>query len=172
MKTANCLNFVVAAHVNKSISERRGSLMCRTKEKIKVLFICVGNSCRSQIAEGWARHLKGDIIKAYSAGVSPGNLNTRAVAVMAEAGVDISAQTPKHVDDLREIDFDYVVTLCDEAKEVCPVFQGRAKIIHREFWDPSFMIGSEEEIMAAFRKTRDEIRAFIETLPEGLTTNV
>lgn len=138
------------------------------REKIKILFLCTGNSCRSQIAEGWARHLKGEVIEPYSAGVSPGQLSTRAIKVMAEAGVDISQQRPKHVDELMGINFDYVVTLCDNAREVCPVFPGKAKVIHRGFDDPGFIIGSESEIMAAFRRTRDRIRAFIETLPESL----
>lgn len=142
--------------------------MCSAKDKVKVLFLCTGNACRSQIAEGWARHLKSGVIEAYSAGVSPVWVSSRAVAVMAEAGVDISEQRSKHVDDLREIGFDYVVTLCDNARQQCPVFGGETKVIHRGFEDPSFMIASEQEIMAAFRKTRDDIRAFVETLPESL----
>ena len=99
------------------------------EDKIKVLFLCVGNSCRSQIAEGWARHLKSDFIEAYSAGVSPGRLNAGAVRVMAESGIDVSQQYSKHIDELPAIDFDYVITLCDEARQACPVFKGRAKII-------------------------------------------
>jgi len=142
--------------------------MAETKHKIKVLFLCTGNSCRSQIAEGWARHLKSDAIEAYSAGVSPGGINTRAIAVMAEAGVDISMQMPKHVDTLGGIDFDYVVTLCDDARERCPVFPHRTRCIHRSFEDPSFMAGSEDKITTAFRKLRDDIRAFIETMPDSL----
>ena len=144
--------------------------MSETKEKIKVLFLCTGNSCRSQMAEGWARHLKGDVIDAYSAGIRPIGVNFRVIRVMFEAGVDISMQESQHVDELSGIDFDYVVTLCDNAREHCPVFPGKAKIIHRPFYDPYFVSGSEEEIMAVFRKTRDDIRAFIETLPEDLTT--
>jgi len=138
------------------------------KDKIKVLFLCTGNSCRSQIAEGWARHLKGDIIDAYSAGISPGQLNTKAIAAMAEAGVDISGQRPKHIDELHRIDFDYVVTLCNNARQQCPVFSGKAKLVHKAFDDPSFMAGSEEDIMLAFQRLRDDIRAFIETLPESI----
>jgi arsenate reductase len=138
------------------------------KDKIKVLFLCTGNSCRSQIAEGWARRLKGDVIDAYSAGIIPGRLNARAVEVMAEAGIDISQQYSKHIDELQGIDFDYVVTLCDNAEELCPVFPGEVKLIHRGFEDPSFVTGSEPEVIAAFRRTRDKIRAFIETLPESL----
>lgn len=142
--------------------------MHESKDKTRVLFLCTGNSCRSQIAEGWAKHLKSDVIDAYSAGVNPARLSSRAVAVMSEAGVDISEQTAKQVDDLQGIDFDYVVTLCDHARQHCPVFGGKAQLVHRGFEDPSFMVGSEEEIMSAFRKTRDDIRAFVETLPESL----
>lgn len=146
--------------------------MYEAKKKIKILFLCTGNSCRSQIAEGWTRHLKGDVIDAYSAGIRPIGVNSRAIRVMAEAGVDISMQESRHVDEFLGIDFDYVVTLCDNAREHCPVFPGKAKIIHKPFYDPYFVSGSEEEIMATFRKTRDDIRAFIETLPESLKTNV
>jgi arsenate reductase len=140
------------------------------EEKFKILFLCTGNACRSQMAEGWAKHLKSDIIDAYSAGISPDQLNERAVEVMAEAGVDISQQYSKGIDDLAGIDFDYVITLCDNARELCPVFPGNVKMFHRGFDDPSFIIGSEHEIMTAFRKTRDRIRSFIETLPESLKT--
>lgn len=142
--------------------------MDSAKEKLKVLFLCTGNSCRSQIAEGWARHLKGNVIDAYSAGIWPVGLNPITVKVMAEAGVDISTQTSKHVDELLGIDFDYVVTLCDNARQQCPVFDGKAKLFHRAFEDPTFTLGSEEEIMAVFRKTRDDIRAFVQILPESL----
>ncbi len=142
--------------------------MSETKEKIKVLFLCTGNACRSQMAEGWARYLKSDVIEAYSAGVWPVGVSSRAIQVMAEAGVDISSQTSDYVDDFKTIDFDYVITLCDNAKEQCPVFSGNAKMIHRAFEDPTFVMGSAEAIMAAFRQTRDEIREFVETLPESL----
>ena len=142
--------------------------MSQNKKKIKVLFLCTGNSCRSQIAEGWARHLKSDVIEAYSAGVSPGLLNTRAVAVMAKAGVDISKQRSKHIDELMDIDFDYIVTVCDYAREQCPIFQRSVKHIHKLFSDPSFMEAPEEKIMTEFRKLRDDIKAFIETMPESL----
>ncbi len=146
--------------------------MCESKNKIKVLFLCTGNSCRSQIAEGWARHLKSDVMEVYSAGVDPGQMNTRAIAIMAEAGVDISMQQPKHIDTLEGIDFDYVVTLCDYAREQCPAFPSCPKHMHRLFADPSFMDAGEDEIMAAFRKLRDEIRAFIETMPESLISEI
>ncbi len=138
------------------------------KDKIKILFLCTGNSCRSQMAEGWARHLKGDVIEAYSAGVWPARINPKTIKVMAEAGVDISDQTSKHVDELLWIDFDYVVTLCDNAKELCPVFPGKAKLIHRAFEDPIAVSGSEDKILQAYRKTRDDIKEFIKTLPGSL----
>jgi arsenate reductase len=138
------------------------------KNRRKILFLCTGNSCRSQMAEGWARHLKSDVIEAYSAGIDPTKINPRAIAVMREAGVDISIQSAKHIDRFVSIDFDYVVTLCDDARESCPVFGGKAGLLHRSFEDPSLAKGREEEIMAAFRKSRDDIRAFIETMPESL----
>jgi len=138
------------------------------KRRLKILFLCTGNACRSQMAEGWARHLKGDCIEAYSAGVNPIGVSTKAIKVMAEAGVDISSHTSKHVDDLLGIDFDYVITLCDYAREVCPVFPGGVKTFHRRFDDPYFAEGTADEILAEFRKTRDELKAFVQTLPESL----
>jgi len=132
------------------------------------LFLCTGNACRSQMAEGWARQLKGDLIEAFSAGIKPIGVSSRAVKVMAEAGVDISAQTSNHINDFPGIDFDYVVTLCDNAREQCPVFPGRAKLVHRPFADPYFAQGTEEQIMDAFRRTRDEIREFVENMPSIL----
>ena len=138
------------------------------KKKIKILFLCTGNSCRSQMAEGWARHLKGDVIEAYSAGVNPASLSQRAVKVMADAGLDISGQKSKHIDDIIGIQFDYVVTVCDNAREHCPVFPGRVRKIHKAFDDPSLVQGSEDEIIAAFTKTRDKIRTFVEMLTKSL----
>ena len=142
--------------------------MSSDKEKIKVLFLCTGNSCRSQIAEGWARHLKGNIIDAYSAGIRPIGVSSSAIKVMAEAGVDISAQISQRLDEFSEIDFDYVITLCDNAAENCPVFTGQAKVFHKPFEDPYFATGSEEEILETFRKVRNEIRGFIEEMPNNL----
>jgi arsenate reductase len=120
------------------------------------------------MAEGWARHLKDDRIEAFSAGIIPVRVNETAIEVMAEAGVDISGHTSKHVEDLMGVDFDYVVTVCDNAKEHCPIFPGKAKMVHKSFADPSFLIGTRQEILNAFRKTRDEIKAFIETMPQSL----
>ena len=142
--------------------------MCGVEEKIKVLFLCTGNSCRSQIAEGWARKLKGNVIEAYSAGICPIGVSSRAIKAMAEEGVDISMHQSQHVDEFSGIDFDYVVTLCDNAYENCPVFSGKTRIVHKPFDDPYFASGSEEQIMATFRKVRDDIRTFIETMPESL----
>ena len=142
--------------------------MPELKQKIKVLFLCTGNACRSQMAEGWARHLKGDIIEAFSAGIRPVGVNSRAIKVMAEAGVDISMHRSKHVDEFSEIDFDYVVTLCDNAAENCPVFTGIARIVHKPFDDPYYATGSEQDILGTFRKVRDDIKKFVQTLPEGL----
>ena len=136
---------------------------------IKVLFVCTGNACRSQIAEGWAKHLKSDSIEAYSAGIHPIGVHPKAMKIMAEAGVDISNQTSDHIDDFADIEFDYVITLCDNARQSCPVFSGNAKVIHKPFSDPYFAAGTEGEVIDAFRKTRENIKAFIETLPESLT---
>jgi len=138
------------------------------KKKMKVLFLCTGNACRSQIAEGWARHLKADVMEVFSAGVSPATVSRRAVETMAEAGVDISGHRSKHVDEFEGIDFDYVVTVCDNARQQCPVFGGATKMVHRTFEDPSFMDGTEKEIKSAMRKFRDEMRTFIEAMPESL----
>jgi arsenate reductase len=139
--------------------------------KLKILFLCTGNACRSQMAEGWARRLKGDRIEAYSAGTSPRGLDPRAVAVMAEAGVDISGHRSKPVGELMEMAFDYVVTVCAGARESCPVFPGKAKVIHVGFDDPPALARgtrTEEEALAPYRRVRDEMRAFVERLPEAL----
>jgi arsenate reductase len=139
--------------------------------KTKILFLCTGNSCRSQMAEGWAKHLKGDAIDAYSAGVEPHGMNARAVAVMREAGVDIASQRSKHVDELKDVPFDYVVTVCGHANETCPMFPGKTKVVHAGFDDPPQLAkgaGGEEEALSHYRRVRDEIRAFVETLPGSL----
>jgi arsenate reductase len=145
--------------------------MPQAKEKLKILFLCAGNSCRSQMAEGWARHLKADQIEAYSAGVSPKPLDSRAVQVMAKVGVDISGHHSKHLDELKDIDFDYVIAVCDNAHESCPIFPGKTKIVHVGFDDPPRLAKqakTEEDALNCYRRVRDEIRAFIETLPESL----
>ncbi len=138
---------------------------------IRILFLCTGNSCRSQMAEGWTRALRGDRIEAFSAGIETHGLNPRAVQVMAEAGVDISGQRSKTVTDLPTQDFDYVVTVCDHAHESCPFFPGKTKVVHVGFDDPPRLAQeakSDEEALVHYRRVRDEIKAFVETLPEGL----
>lgn len=139
--------------------------------KLKILFLCTGNSCRSQMAEGWARHLKGDLIDAYSAGIEACGLNPKAVKVMAEAGVDISRQESKSVLGLRDIPFDYVITVCGHADENCPVFPGRTRVIHHGFDDPprlALNAKTEEDALNHYRRVRDEIRDFVASLPDSL----
>lgn len=148
-------------------------LLCRKKTAPmrKVLFLCTGNSCRSQMAEGWARHLKGDQIEPYSAGIEAHGLNPDAVRVMTEAGVDISGQSSKLVNEFRGVEFDCVVTVCDNAHESCPMFAGKTKVIHVGFDDPPRLTANaktESERLAMYCRVRDEIRAFVETLPDAL----
>lgn len=141
------------------------------QRKVKVLFLCTGNSCRSQMAEGWARHLKNDVIEPYSAGIEKHGLNPHAVKVMAEVGVDIAGHASKTLDDLDGVDFDYVVTVCGHAHETCPRFPGDAKVIHAGFDDPPKLAAAEtdpDKALGHYRRVRDEIRAFIETLTESL----
>jgi len=140
--------------------------------KLKILFLCTGNSCRSQMAEGWARALKGQAVEAYSAGIETHGLNPHAVKVMAEAGVDISQQRSKHVDALKDVAFDFVITVCGHANESCPMWLGqKAKIVHVGFDDPPALAcaaKTEEEALNCYRRVRDEIRRFVEKLPDGL----
>jgi len=133
-----------------------------------VLFLCTGNSCRSQMAEGWARVLLHDRVQAYSAGVETHGLNPRAVLVMGEAGVDIAQQKSQHVDVFRDLNPDLVVTVCDHAAEVCPTFPGARRMIHHAFEDPARTRGSEEQILRVFRRVRDEIHDFVLTVPDLL----
>ena len=123
------------------------------------------------MAEGWTRHLKGDAIDAYSAGIAPQSIDPRAVRVMEEIGVDISGQRSKSVDDLSDVRFDLVITVCDHANENCPVFAGPVRRLHVAFDDPPRLAkgaATEEEALAHYRRVRDEIREFVETLPEGI----
>ncbi len=139
--------------------------------KTTILFLCTGNSCRSQMAEGWARHLKGDVIEPFSAGIEKHGMNEMAVRVMAEAGVDISTHHSKLIDELPDLDFNYVITVCDHAHQSCPVFPGRTRVIHRGFDDPPRLAAtaaSEEEALEHYRRVRDAIRTFVETLPGAL----
>jgi len=140
-------------------------------EKLQVLFLCTGNSCRSQMAEGWTRYLKGDLIEAYSAGIETHGLNPHSVRVMAEAGVDISRHRSRHVDEFKEIELDFVVTVCGHADENCPVFPGRTQVIHVGFDDPPRLAetaATEKEALEHYRRVRDEIREFVKTIPESL----
>ncbi len=138
---------------------------------LKILFLCTGNSCRSQMAEGWARQLKADELEAWSAGIETHGLNPSAIEVMAEAGVDMSRHQSQHVDELQGIDFDYVVTVCDNAAASCPHFSGSANVIHQPFDDPPRLAqdaATPEESLAHYRRVRDEIRAYVESLPGSL----
>ena len=141
-------------------------------DKLRVLFLCTGNSCRSQMAEGWTRHLAGDAIETFSAGLETHGLNPRAVQVMQEAGVDISGHRSQHVDEFADQYLDYVITVCGRAHETCPVFPGTTTVAHRGFDDPPQLtrnLTDEEEILACYRRVRDQIRAFVETLPGSLS---
>lgn len=145
--------------------------MARSDRKLRVLFLCTGNSCRSQMAEGWARALRADSIEPFSAGTSPHGLNRLAIQAMAEAGVDISTHQSKRVDALASVTFDYVVTVCDAAHETCPFFVGGTKVVHVGFDDPPRLAAgarNDDEAMPHYRRVRDEIRQFVETLPQAL----
>ena len=124
----------------------------------RVLFLCTGNSCRSQMAEGWLRHLAGERAEVFSAGTEPAGLNALAVAVMREAGVDISGHRSKRIDELITQDFLFAITVCDAAREACPVFPGALYQLHWSFEDPATAIGTDQERMVVFRRIRDEIR--------------
>lgn len=142
--------------------------------RAKVLFLCTGNSCRSQMAEGWTRHLRGDVIEAVSAGIETHGLNPNAVTVMREAGVDISRQRSKRVHEFIGTDIDVVVTVCGHAHETCPVFPGKTRVVHAGFDDPPKLAESaqtEEEVLDCYRRVRDQIREFVETLPEALSAS-
>ena len=141
-------------------------------KKLRILFLCTGNSCRSQMAEGWTRHLKGDVIDVASAGVETHGLNPHAVKVMAEAGVDISNHKSQLVSEFAGQTFGIVVTVCGNAQERCPIFPGATRVVHVGFDDPPKLAegaATEEEALAPYRRVRDEIRTFVETLPEALT---
>lgn len=143
-------------------------------EKIKALFLCTGNSCRSQMAEAWARRLLADAVEPFSAGTAPKGLDPLAIIAMAEAGVDISGYRSKSVDELREIAFDLVVTVCSAADENCPVFPGAKRKLHAPFDDPPRLAEgakTREEALAHYRRVRDEIREFVARLPEMIGTD-
>ena len=128
----------------------------------RILVLCTGNSCRSQIAEGYIRHFAGDKAKVYSAGVETHGVNPKAIQVMAEDGIDISGHTSNHIDEYKDIDFDFVITVCDNAKERCPYFPTSAQKFHQNFPDPANTEGSKEAIMIAFRKVARSIKSYSE----------
>jgi arsenate reductase len=139
--------------------------------KLKILFLCTGNSCRSQMAEGWARRLLGDRVEPHSAGVAPTTIDSRAVEVMQEIGLDLAGQRSKHLDDLSEIDFDIVVTVCDDASRHCPRFPGRTRTIHAGFDDPPRLARDardEAEALGHYRRVRDQIGSYIRHLPRQI----
>jgi arsenate reductase len=126
----------------------------------KILVLCTGNSCRSQIAEGYLRFFAKGKAEVYSAGVETHGVNPRAIAVMKEDGIDISHHTSNHIDEYRHLEFDFVITVCDHAREVCPYFPSNARMFHHNFPDPAKQTGTEDVIMQAFREVRDEIKDY------------
>ena len=140
--------------------------------KARVLILCTGNSARSQMAEGLLRHDAGDRFEVFSAGTRPSAVRPEAIAVMRELGIDLGGHRSKHVDTFAGQSFNYVLTVCDNAKESCPIFSGQAPgtavRIHRGFEDPAALAGSEEERLALFRRVRDEIREYLRGFPLGI----
>jgi arsenate reductase len=129
--------------------------------KKTVLFLCTGNSARSQMAEGLLRHLRNNEFEVFSAGVEPKGVHPMAVQAMQEIGIDISGQKSKHIDELPDREFDHIITLCDHAAQNCPVFLGKGVRLHHSFSDPATAVGSDHEVLEAFRKVRDELKQFI-----------
>jgi len=140
-------------------------------KKFKILYLCTGNSCRSQMAEGFTRRLVKDQIDAYSAGIDPKGIDPRAIQVMAEVGIDITRQQSKSTDDIKNMEFDFVITLCDNAQKTCPTFPAKTSVVHMGFDDPPRLAENskdEEDALEHYRRVRDEIRGFVEKLPEIL----
>src|SRR5579863_9844341 len=133
--------------------------------KKRILILCTGNSARSQMAEGLLRHDGGDRFEVFSAGTKPSSVRPEAISVMREIGIDVSDHRSKSVDEFAQNDFDYVLTVCDSAKESCPVYPGHANRLHHNFDDPAAVQGSETERLGAFRRVRDEIRAYLRGFP-------
>lgn len=129
--------------------------------KKNVLFLCTGNSCRSQIAEGLLRHYKNNEYNVFSAGINPSHVHPKAIKVMAEMGIDISGHTSKSVNNFLNKKLDIVITVCDNARESCPVFTGKVKKLHWDFEDPARATGTEDEILDVFRDVRDKIKTRI-----------
>lgn len=136
-------------------------------DKKRVLILCTGNSARSQMAEGLLRHDAGDRFKVESAGTKPGHVRPEAIVVMKEIRIDISGHRSKSVDEFSGQSFDYVLTVCDNAKESCPIYPGHTNRLHRNFEDPAGVQGPQDECLAAFRRVRDQIRDYLRTFPEG-----
>jgi len=134
----------------------------------QILVLCTGNSCRSQIAEGYLKHFAGDKAIVYSAGVETHGVNPRAIAIMKEDGIDISAHTSNNINEYSDIAFDYVTTVCDNAKERCPFFPSQAQKFHYNFPDPAKATGTEDEIMTRFREVREEIKAYCREFAENI----
>jgi arsenate reductase (thioredoxin) len=135
-------------------------------EKKRVLILCTGNSARSQMAEGLLRHDAGGRFELESAGTKPGQVRPEAIAAMREIGIDISSHRSKHVDEFQNQSFDYVLTVCDNAQETCPIYPGQTNRIHQNFEDPAAVQGSDEERLAAFRRVRDQIREYLRGFPQ------
>lgn len=136
--------------------------------KPKILVLCTGNSCRSQIAEGWLRYLANDRVETFSAGIEAHGVNPRAISTMKEAGIDISKQTSNRIEEYKNIDFDYIITVCDHARENCPYFPSNANRLHHNFPDPAKAQGTEEEIDEEFGKVREMIRDYIQNFLNDL----
>lgn len=128
----------------------------------KILVLCTGNSCRSQIAEGYLKHFAGTKAEIFSAGVETHGVNPRAAIIMEEDAIDISSHTSNNISEFRDVDFDFVITVCDSAKEQCPFFSSKAIKFHRNFSDPAKAVGSDEDVLREFRQVRDEIKVFCE----------
>lgn len=141
------------------------------KKNVKILVLCTGNSCRSQMAEGYLRKFGQEEIEVYSAGIETHGLNPLAVKVMAEDGLDISRHTSNHADEYANIDFDYIITVCDHARENCPYIPGKAIRFHHNFPDPAKASGSEEEILEEFKKVRDMIMQYISDFIQNIESN-
>ena len=134
--------------------------------KKNILVLCTGNSCRSQIAEGYLRHFAGEKANVFSAGIETHGVNPKAIATMEEYGIDISNHTSNHIDEYRNIDFDFVITVCDNAKERCPFFPSEAQKLHHNFPDPAKAAGTPEEVTDQFRQVREQIKAYCKTFVE------
>lgn len=138
-------------------------------DKQRVLILCTGNSARSQMAEGLLRHDAGDRFEVFSAGTRPSQVRPEAIAVMRELAIDISGHRSKSIDEFRDQAFDYVLTVCDNAKESCPIFPGQTNRLHHSFDDPAAVEGSEQERLAGFRRIRDELRGYLRAFPNTST---